>query len=250
MTNNELIGYNVRRDFAPNHVSQPTRPSALVIDPDRQTARQCQQCLSRVGFRVGRPFPALANALDAWADGAPTLIVLDADLVETAGATAFWDRVSDHAVPVIYVAESPDRVAIERMALRHAAAVVVRPVVDAQLEATALLLGDQGRSGSGLARRGRASAVAPARTPEQKLRAIAALLADSADAAEPEGAALLSVREREVVDLLAEGARVVTIARTLALSPHTVRNHLKAVFRKLNVRGQQELFDYWRGPGR
>ena len=57
----------------------------------------------------------------------------------------------------------------------------------------------------------------------------------------------LSTREREVVDLLANGARVVTIAQQLQLSPHTVRNHLKSVFRKLNLHGQHELFEYWRG---
>ena len=86
-------------------------------------------------------------------------------------------------------------------------------------------------------------------TAEQKLRAIAALLSDSpatGDTAE-DG---LTGREREVVDLLASGARAVTIAQQLGLSPHTVRNHLKSVFRKLNLRGQNELFEYWnRGRG-
>ncbi len=56
----------------------------------------------------------------------------------------------------------------------------------------------------------------------------------------------LSPREREVVVLLLEGHRVSTIAQRLFLSPHTVRNHLKAIFRKAKVGSQAELVDLGR----
>ena len=56
----------------------------------------------------------------------------------------------------------------------------------------------------------------------------------------------LSKREIEVVRHLASGGRVPSIARTLGLSPHTVRNHLKAAFRKLNVHSQDELIEWIR----
>ena len=53
----------------------------------------------------------------------------------------------------------------------------------------------------------------------------------------------LSVREQDVARLLVAGHRVRTAARALGLSEHTVRNHLKAIFRKLGVHSQVELLD-------
>jgi DNA-binding NarL/FixJ family response regulator len=51
----------------------------------------------------------------------------------------------------------------------------------------------------------------------------------------------LSVREREILDAMGRGQRVAAIARVLQISPHTVRNHLKSIFRKLEVHSQVEL---------
>ena len=57
----------------------------------------------------------------------------------------------------------------------------------------------------------------------------------------------LSPRETEVVKLLMEGHRVSTIARSLFISPHTVRNHLQAAYRKSGVKSQVELIDMLKG---
>lgn len=54
---------------------------------------------------------------------------------------------------------------------------------------------------------------------------------------------LLSRRERDVVTHLLQGHRVVSIAEILEVSEHTVRNHLKSIFRKLGVHSQAELVD-------
>ena len=62
-----------------------------------------------------------------------------------------------------------------------------------------------------------------------------------------EGADRLTRRERDVVVCLLEGERVVSIAERLDLSPHTVRNHLKSIFRKLEVHSQAELVRHVRG---
>jgi DNA-binding CsgD family transcriptional regulator/PAS domain-containing protein len=59
--------------------------------------------------------------------------------------------------------------------------------------------------------------------------------------------ARLTRREQEVVNRLLAGDRVPAIARTLFLSPSTVRNHLHAAYRKTGVNSQQELVDYLRG---
>ncbi len=56
-----------------------------------------------------------------------------------------------------------------------------------------------------------------------------------------EHAQRLSSREKEIVEALGTGRRVKDIAQDLVISTHTVRNHLKAIYRKLNVRSQFEL---------
>ena len=51
----------------------------------------------------------------------------------------------------------------------------------------------------------------------------------------------LSPRERQVLDLLGQGCRPRSIAEKLHVSPETVRNHLKAMFRKTGTHSQEEL---------
>jgi DNA-binding CsgD family transcriptional regulator len=58
-----------------------------------------------------------------------------------------------------------------------------------------------------------------------------------------DGLGVLTRREKDVLQLLLEGHRVSSIARRLHLSPQTVRNHLKAIFRKLGAHSQVELID-------
>ncbi len=57
----------------------------------------------------------------------------------------------------------------------------------------------------------------------------------------------LSEREREVLGHLMAGSRVPTIGEKLFISPSTVRNHLKAIYRKVEVSSQNELIELVRG---
>ncbi len=50
----------------------------------------------------------------------------------------------------------------------------------------------------------------------------------------------LSAREREVLGLMATGATNAEIAAQLFLSPHTVKDHASALYRKLGVRNRAE----------
>jgi DNA-binding CsgD family transcriptional regulator len=54
---------------------------------------------------------------------------------------------------------------------------------------------------------------------------------------------VLTRREQEVLELLLGGQRVASIARRLFVGQHTVRNHLKSIFRKLHAHSQAELID-------
>ena len=53
----------------------------------------------------------------------------------------------------------------------------------------------------------------------------------------------LSPREWEILQLLLANYRTQTIARSLHISTHTVRTHLKSIFRKLGVRSQISLLE-------
>ena len=50
----------------------------------------------------------------------------------------------------------------------------------------------------------------------------------------------LSSRERQIVELMAQGSTNGEIAGELHLSPHTVKDHASAVYRKLGVRNRAE----------
>jgi DNA-binding NarL/FixJ family response regulator len=60
-------------------------------------------------------------------------------------------------------------------------------------------------------------------------------------------AAKLSVREWEVMELLAEGLSTEAVAGRLFLSPTTVRVHVSSVLRKLRVKDRQSAFQLLRG---
>jgi len=53
--------------------------------------------------------------------------------------------------------------------------------------------------------------------------------------------ATLSIREMEVVDLIASGYSNAEIASILVISPHTVNDHTKKIYRKLNVHSRLEV---------
>ncbi len=59
----------------------------------------------------------------------------------------------------------------------------------------------------------------------------------------------LSEREREVLGLVATGATNKEIAAALYLSPHTVKEHTSAIYRKLGVRNRAEAVKSAQGLG-
>ena len=75
--------------------------------------------------------------------------------------------------------------------------------------------------------------------PRPRVPDVASAVARHARAAGADGA--LTAREHEIVRLLLSNGRVRSIADRLDISPHTVRNHLRSVFRKLGVHSQVEL---------
>lgn len=79
----------------------------------------------------------------------------------------------------------------------------------------------------------------PAGQIAQAVREVAAggTVFDAGEASSPLG---LSSREREVLGLMATGATNAEIAAQLFLSPHTIKEHTSALYRKLGVRNRAE----------
>jgi DNA-binding NarL/FixJ family response regulator len=63
-------------------------------------------------------------------------------------------------------------------------------------------------------------------------------------AVEEEITEVLTMREREVLKLLAEGKRSKEIAAALYISPHTVRRHRSNIMEKLNIKNLADLVKY------
>jgi len=59
----------------------------------------------------------------------------------------------------------------------------------------------------------------------------------------------LTDREREILTLIAGGARNADIARSLVISPKTVRNHISNIFSKLQVADRADAIERARGAG-
>lgn len=65
----------------------------------------------------------------------------------------------------------------------------------------------------------------------------------------PTGGAALTARERETLDLLAEGATTEEIGRRLGVSRNTTRNHVQRVLEKLGARSKLEAVAVARREG-
>jgi DNA-binding NarL/FixJ family response regulator len=63
-------------------------------------------------------------------------------------------------------------------------------------------------------------------------------------AVEEDTTEVLTMREREVLKLLAEGKRAKEIAAALYISPHTVRRHRSNIMEKLNIKNLADLVKY------
>jgi DNA-binding NarL/FixJ family response regulator len=60
---------------------------------------------------------------------------------------------------------------------------------------------------------------------------------------------IVTVREREVLGLLAQGYQIDAIGTKLGISRHTVGDHVKNIYRKLNIKSRAEAALHARGMG-
>lgn len=205
-----------------------------------------------------------AEAIEQLERKVPSLVLVDIRLEGPTDGISLAEQVrSRWGLPVVYVTANGDGPLMERMVKSEPHGYVSKPFDDAQLRgAVELALSvaerERKREKELEAVRGYASELQASTTMmEGRLGQIADVLRDAGvvrlnlhPGVPPEIAAKIadmSRRELEVLQLLLSSRRVSSIARELSISAYTVRNHLRAVFRKLGVHSQTELLEMFRG---
>jgi DNA-binding NarL/FixJ family response regulator len=120
---------------------------------------------------------------------------------------------------------------------------IARRVLDAHPSTRVLLLSGAGRISATAARAAGAQGfVTKDRSAAEIVEAIRRIGSgrEVFDAPAPSGGQRLTVREREVLELVADGLTNAEIAARLQLSPNTVKEHASSMFRKLGARNRAD----------
>lgn len=218
----------------------------LVVDADWAAARVLQKKLTAAGYVVPDPATSANEALRRAQEMAPELVVVEvslggaADGVNLAGQLR---RVS--GAGIVFVSACSDIETLTRAADLAPLGYVVKPFDDVQLRCAVHVAMRQVRVSS--TEGGRPAETAALRQGLERIAniveelGIALARGGSAPLAASDRLRALSVREWEVLRALMRNQRVPAIADVMCLSQHTVRNHLKRIFRKLGVGSQIEL---------
>jgi DNA-binding NarL/FixJ family response regulator len=241
--------------FFPRSATMASSGSILIVEDEWVVARDMQRCLQDAGYRVTGLVSSPAEALEQIDADTPDLVLIDIVLGPHDGME-LAERLQERDLPFVYVTAHTDPDTLTRAKETGPLGYVVKPFDDRQLRSTielALHAAEQrrkaGESAEEPVERARVAAL------EQGMQKIAELVKELGLVApdvihhRPEVEAILaqlSARERQIVELLLASRRVPGIAGALGISPHTVRNHLKAVFRKLGVHSQEELLELLR----
>ena len=198
-------------------------PRLLIIEDEVLVAEHMRDVLSRAGYVTAMPVTAARDAEQAVAAQQPDLVLVDIVLDRGQDGIALAARLRErYQVPVVFVSAHADRSTLERARRLHPSGFVVKPFLPQQLLA----------------------AVAAALGPTDDDRARGAVAAEEVNAALPldlPAYDLLTPNETQVLDALVTGMRIRSIAVERGLSKHTVRNQVKSILFKLDVRSQEEL---------
>jgi DNA-binding NarL/FixJ family response regulator len=188
--------------------------TVLVVDRDRETRHLVADLVERLGLRT-RAADTGEAALAALEDAEPALAVLEVELPGLNGLgvmQALHERFGD--LPVILVSS------------KHAAA--VDRAAGLMLGADDYLVKPLDRTELG------------ARMRRSLQRAGASVVNGNGEESSGRREPVLSPREREILELLAEGRTQKQIAATLVISPKTVATHIQHLLGKLGVHSRAQ----------
>jgi|WetSurMetagenome_2_1015567.scaffolds.fasta_scaffold68329_2 DNA-binding NarL/FixJ family response regulator len=245
-------------------------PDVLVVEDDRRVAQFIKRCLTLHGYGVSGIAASAAAALAAIEAHLPALLIVDIRIEGPVDGVELVERIRERwPLPVVYVTGQGDDETVRRAVSTGPFGFVRKPFDDVQLRAALEVALHQAAASrqrdAELQRTRRESGDLAAQSArvQSRLRKIADVVGVPPAGPGPDvdvppqlQAKLdaLSPRERDVLRALLAGHRVASLARALSVSPYTVRNHLRAVFRKVGVHSQEELIETFRdgrkGDGR
>jgi DNA-binding NarL/FixJ family response regulator len=228
----------------------------LIVEDEAIVAHDLCGILESEGYRVVGPVDSGQSALELAATGAAQLALMDiqirGELDGLAAARRLW---AEFLVPSVFVTALSGHENVRRAGIPGVLGYIVKPFDIVQLSATVALARQrcfaEAQRWRDLWHR---DAIADAYLKiAAEVEAVQRLMARIQGEAPPgelrEPTAALSAREREVFRLLLSNHRVASIAGTLFISQHTVRNHLKAIYKKFGVGSQEALIELVRRDG-
>lgn len=232
----------------------PEPASILIVEDDWIVARAFQKTLENAGYAVTGPATSAREALALTQVKRPDLALVDVVVEGEKDGAALAAHLGAASIPVVYLTAHTDEETLGRAMETEPVGYVFKPFAEGQL-LSAVMTGLQ-RWRAGGARR-EVVGLEPGAEPQnggdgpeerevgerlrrRRLQTVTRLLSQPVSSAGGDQP-VLTRRELDVVRLLLDNGRVASIADKLAVSPHTVRNHLRSVFRKLDVHSQVEL---------
>jgi DNA-binding NarL/FixJ family response regulator len=246
--------------------------SILIVEDEAIVAMDLEQRLGGLGYAVAGTVTNADDALMKAVELQPQLVLMDIALSNGSDGIEAAKRIRGKLdIPIVYLSAHADVATLERAKVTEPSGYVVKPYNERELHATielALHRHDREKRLRKMAdtvvealnylddpvfmadQRGNLTFMnGPARmmlertgTPLDRASILKMLSNRPTNGHHlPKGMDTLSRREQEVLGWFLRGFGTATIGTRLHVSPQTVRNHLKNVCRKLDVRSQVEL---------
>lgn len=216
--------------------SSPRAARVLIVEDEDVVARALARILSDAGHDVVGRAQSGSAAIELARREKPDLVLLDIRLQDAIDGIRVAEEVK---APLLFVSGRSDDQTLAAARRLGARGFVVKPFSPRQVVAAVQV----------------ALATPPEKERELSAEEALALIATTLRAAglaapttgpqvrELPGVDELTAREREVLEELLGRYRPFEIAKRLHISPHTVRNHIKSIYQKLDVHSQAELLE-------
>jgi two-component system response regulator DesR len=139
--------------------------------------------------------------------------------------------------------DQPDVALVDAVVGFDSGAEITRQLNEVSPTTRVLLMASAGRISARAARAAGAYGFVPKHWPAQDIANAARMVGMGMTVFAPdadEDGAMLSERERQVLEMIASGATNREIAERLLLSPHTVKDHTSALYRKIGARNRAQ----------
>ena len=139
--------------------------------------------------------------------------------------------------------DRPDVALVDAVVGYDSGAEVTRQLGEVSPDTRVLLMASAGRISARAARASGAFGFVPKHWPAQDIANAARMVGLGMTVFAPDAdqdGAMLSERERQVLEMIAAGATNREIAERLFLSPHTVKDHTSALYRKIGARNRAQ----------